>query len=119
MAHRLGPGLIALAALAFSIVAFDSHGSTARYSPPVAQPTSPPLSVLTYNVHGLPWPLASGRNPAFVEIATRLRALRAAGAQPHVVVLQEAFTGAAKSIGAEAGYPFVLIGPSASDRAAP
>ena len=74
------------------------------------------LSVLTYNVHGLPWPLTSGRPAAFHRIAARLAALRADGAEPQVVVLQEAFTDAAAAIGREAGYRYIAYGPSASDR---
>ena len=50
------------------------------------------LSVLTYNVKGLPWPLASGRPEAFSAMADRLRDMRAEGRNPHIVVLQEAFT---------------------------
>ena len=71
-----------------------------------------PLSVLTYNVHGLPWPIARGRVSAMEKIADRLRALRMRGEQPSVVVLQEAFTAEAKAIGARAGYRFVVEGPS-------
>lgn len=79
------------------------------------------LSVLTYNVKGLPWPLASGRPVALARIADRLAEMRHEGRQPHVVVLQEAFTPEAKAIGRRAGYPFVIEGPyarSAPDAAA-
>lgn len=75
------------------------------------------LSVLTYNVKGLPWPLASGRPAALARIADRLAAMRRDGRQPHIVVLQEAFTPEAKAIGQRAGYPFVIEGPYA--RSAP
>ncbi len=73
------------------------------------------LSVLTYNVKGLPWPLARGRPAAMRAISSRLRDLRRLGRAPHVVVLQEAFTADARAIGREAGYRYVLDGPSASD----
>ncbi len=66
------------------------------------------LSVMTYNIHGLPWPVAWGRTSAFVQIAQRLGALRAQGRQPHVVLLQEAFTQQAQSIGRAAGYRYVV-----------
>lgn len=71
------------------------------------------LSVMTYNIHGLPWPVAWGRSGAFVQIAQRLGALRAQGRQPHVVLLQEAFTQQAQAIGRAAGYPYVVEGPAA------
>lgn len=69
------------------------------------------FSVMTYNVKGLPWPVASGRPEALRQIGQRLAQLRAAGRQPMVVVLQEAFTAEAKSIGARAGYPYQVQGP--------
>lgn len=71
------------------------------------------LSILTYNVKGLPWPLASNRPQALRRIAERLAGMRREGRQPHVVVLQEAFTADAKAIGRRAGYPFVIEGPYA------
>jgi len=42
--------------------------------------------------------------------------MRQAGTQPHIVVLQEAFTRAAQRIGAESGYRYVVDGPAAADR---
>ena len=96
---------------------------------PEAMPTSVPsalsstfdgtLSVLTYNVHGLPWPVAWGRPAQFGRMVAHLRQLRAQGRNPHVMVLQEAFTQTAQNIGAVAGYRYVVQGPSAdtvSDR---
>jgi endonuclease/exonuclease/phosphatase family metal-dependent hydrolase len=71
------------------------------------------LSVMTYNIHGLPWPVAWGRPSAFSQITQRLESLRAEGRQPHIVVLQEAFTQEAQAIGREAGYRYVVNGPSA------
>ncbi len=89
-------------------------------APALARPagaTAPQrLTVLTYNVKGLPWPLASGRPEALARISVRLRAMRAAGKQPHIVVLQEAFTDAAKRIGRDAGYRYIVNGPSMSQR---
>ena len=88
-----------------------------------AQPTLPPapatdLSVMSYNVHGLPWPMANGRAKALRAIGKRLAAMRVNGDQPHLVLLQEAFTGAAKSIAVKAGYRYVVNGPGRDDRAA-
>lgn len=71
------------------------------------------LSVLTYNVKGLPWPVALGRSAALENIATRLRDMRLSGRAPQIVVLQEAFTGEAQAIGAAAGYRMVVTGPAA------
>ncbi len=77
-----------------------------------AAPEATFISVMTYNVHGLPWPLTSGRNAAFERIEGRLRALRLQKTQPHIVVLQEAFTLGAKAIGTKSGYRYIANGPS-------
>ncbi len=74
------------------------------------------LAVLTYNVHGLPWPLTSGRAADFDRIEQRLLKLRAAGRQPSVVVLQEAFTERAQQIGEHSGYRYVAFGPDHDQR---
>ncbi|MBY8827576.1 endonuclease/exonuclease/phosphatase family protein [Hephaestia mangrovi] len=89
-------------------------------APPAAaaMPFDGSLSVLTYNVHGLPWPLARNRPAAFRRIAARLAAMRAAGTAPQVVVMQEAFTSAAVAIGREAGYRYIVQGPDAQLRGA-
>ncbi len=70
------------------------------------------VSVMTYNVHGLPWPLVSGREAAFAKIEARLSGLRKTGAQPHVIVLQEAFSDEAKQIGPRSGYRYSVTGPT-------
>lgn len=70
------------------------------------------VSVMTYNVNGLPWPLATGRTEAFAKIEERLRTMRAAGVHPQVIVLQEAFTNEAKQIGRKGGYRYIANGPS-------
>lgn len=69
------------------------------------------VSILTYNVKGLPWPVAIGRDAALSGIASYLRDLRQSGRAPHIVVLQETFTAKAQSIGAAAGYRYVVQGP--------
>jgi len=74
------------------------------------------LSVMTYNVKGLPWPIAWGRGEALDSIGARLGALRAQGRQPHIVALQEAFTDEAKTIGHAAGYAYVANGPGTEAR---
>lgn len=70
------------------------------------------VSVLTYNVKGLPWPVARGRDAAFAQIEKRLTAMRADGDQPRIIVLQEAFTDRAKEIGLRSGYRYGASGPS-------
>lgn len=88
--------------------------------PPTVPVTSYPasqfdgeLSVLTYDVKGLPWPIASGRVDALSQISHRLSELEKLGRQPEVVILQEAFIDDAKAIGAVAGYRFFAEGPGA------
>src|SRR5204862_8341823 len=49
------------------------------------------LSVMTYNVEGLPWPVRRGRGSQLKAIGEQLAALRARGLQPDVVLLQEGF----------------------------
>lgn len=69
------------------------------------------LSLMTYNVKGLPWPIAQGRPDAILAIGDRLARMRAQGRQPTVVVLQEAFIDDAKAIGDRAGYAYQVHGP--------
>lgn len=103
-----------LSLLLFALVApAASDAEPALWEAPIAGES---LSLLTYNVHGLPWPIVSSRATDLASIGARLAALRAAHAQPSVVVLQEAFTRDAARIGAEAGYRFSATGPSQSER---
>jgi len=77
------------------------------------------LSVLTYNVEGLPWPVRTGRDADLARITQRLQELRHTGSQPHIIVLEEAFSDAAQAIPIKAGYRFIADGPAASDAGAP
>jgi endonuclease/exonuclease/phosphatase family metal-dependent hydrolase len=52
-----------------------------------------------------------GRSSAAHRIGDKLKEMRAAGVQPHVVVLQEAFGEAQHAIGKTAGYRYVAFGP--------
>jgi endonuclease/exonuclease/phosphatase family metal-dependent hydrolase len=76
------------------------------------------LSVMTYNIKDLPWPVASGRTAAVEAIGRRLAAMRAKGVQPDVVLLQEAFGDEARAIGRVAGYAHTIAGPSRAGRVA-
>lgn len=69
------------------------------------------LSVMTYNIKGLPWPLGGDRSAALRAIGLRLASMRRDGHQPTVVLIQEAFTPEARSIGDIAGYPYQIHGP--------
>lgn len=88
----------------------------ARGAPPMVMsnlPADAHVSVMTYNVEGLPVPARFGRSSSLAQIGERLREMRVAGKQPHIVVLQEAFSDAAKQIGVTAGYRYIAHGPSA------
>lgn len=99
---------------------------TASSSTEARQEAPPPrsdISIMTYNVKGLPWPLASGRPAALRQIGRRLAHLRERNVQPDIVVLQEAFTPEAKEIARLSGYPYIVEGaytrpaPSLKERA--
>lgn len=94
--------------LAFAAISIIPHSNAAFASS--ANDVS--LSVMTYNVKGLPWPIARNRDTAFEKIETRLSALRKENAQPHIIVLQEAFTERAKQIASRSGYRYLANGPS-------
>ncbi|MFZ5721041.1 MAG: endonuclease/exonuclease/phosphatase family protein [Pseudomonadota bacterium] len=90
---------------------------------PVSRPTAGApqqqtveLSVLTYNVRGLPWPIASGRGEAMRQIGRELAAMRAAGRQPDVVLIQEGFRREVEGLVRESGYRYWARGPGRSDR---
>jgi len=118
MERALRPkNLFAAACLSLFCVASSCGGPAAPPPPaaPSARPFDGTLSLLTYNIEGVPWPFAWNRPPAFGRIADRLRQLRAVGRNPQIVVLQEAFTADAQAIGREAGYRYVVAGPSEAD----
>lgn len=89
--------------------------------PPIetARIQGPDFSVMTYNVKGLPWPIAKGRADALERIADRLADMREGGVQPAVVLLQEAFRSEAKAIGDRAGYRYQTGGAKARRVASP
>ncbi len=73
-----------------------------------------PVSVMSYNIKGLPWPVAVGREESISAIGRRLAAMRANDAHPRIVLLQEAFGSAANELGEAAGYKYVVTGPESS-----
>ena len=108
---------IATMLAAAMLLALTPYRETFRPAPPNASDwpsRAARLSVLTYNVRGLPWPVAIGRTSALAAIGGRLRLMRDRGVQPHIVLLQEAFTDPAKRIAREAGYRYVAYGPVAA-----
>lgn len=82
---------------------------------PADRPTWPratgAVSIMSYNIKGMPWPIALGREEAILAIGQRLAAMRSSDAQPHVVLLQEAFGDTANALGEAAGYRYVVTGP--------
>lgn len=105
---------------AFLVAGFLSLTSLREYeapAPPCEAITAPAneVSVLTYNVKGLPWPLARGRDQALREIAVGLQGLCGDAERPDIVVLQEAFGEVADDFIARAGYRFALRGPGKDD----
>lgn len=91
------------------------------------------ITVLIYNVAGLPWPIGCGkksrttdesgklipiacnRSAAAKKIGDALGSLRKKGVEPDIVMLQEAFISAAAEIPARGGYPNWVAGPGARD----
>jgi endonuclease/exonuclease/phosphatase family metal-dependent hydrolase len=99
--------------LGASVVSAPSHdGETADKS--IWPAPAGALSIMSYNIRGLPWPIAVGREEAISAIGQRLAAMRSSNAQPRVVLLQEAFGDAANAVGQAAGYRFVVAGPQVS-----
>ncbi|OYX30024.1 MAG: hypothetical protein B7Y99_12265 [Caulobacterales bacterium 32-69-10] len=80
---------------------------------PKAQPSlaARELVVMSYNVHGLPWPLAERRRGAIRTIGRELAALRAEGKAPDIVLIQENFVDPEELVRA-AGYRYWAAGPS-------
>jgi endonuclease/exonuclease/phosphatase family metal-dependent hydrolase len=100
--------LAALGALASTAAAAQSAGPAPAFDGA--------LSVMTYNVKGAPWPVTHGRGHDLRAIGDRLRQLRTEGRNPHIVLLQEAFSADARAIARRAGYRFVVRGPGAGER---
>ena len=74
------------------------------------------LSVMTYNVEGLPWPVRAGRGSKLKAIGRELAALRERGVEPDVVLLQEGFRKQAADLIELSGYPHVARGPKKRQR---
>ncbi len=73
------------------------------------------VSVLIYNVAGLPWPQSAGRGAAMQHVGDELAAMKRAGTAPDIILLQEAFIASAGNIGKRAGYHNAVRGPLRRD----
>ncbi len=91
------------------------------------------ISVLIYNVAGLPWPVARGktsrdtddqgkripidgkRSAAMKKIGDMLGEMRSQGAEPDIIMLQEAFISDSAKIPKRGGYPNWVAGPGRKD----
>jgi endonuclease/exonuclease/phosphatase family metal-dependent hydrolase len=82
------------------------------HATPPALVQSAEISVLTYNVKGLPWPVAAGRGDALREIGRELAALRREGREPDVVLIQEGFRSEMTDLVRESGYRYWARGPA-------
>lgn len=101
---------VRIAAIAALVAVAPSTDSHSLPQPAAPAPFNGQLSVLTYNIHGVPWPVAWGRPADFTRIAATLQSLRTQGRNPHIVLLQEAFTNEAQAIGRAAGYRYIAQG---------
>lgn len=115
MRAMLFAGLVCLVATGLNSSNLSDRDLAAQPPPPG---TNPSLSMMTYNVMDLPWPLAFERDVAMRRIATRLRNLRTIGQQPHIVLLQEGFSRQAHQIAGMAGYRHMALGPDRTMRSA-
>jgi endonuclease/exonuclease/phosphatase family metal-dependent hydrolase len=105
----------AIASMAPLMAEATASLSVQSLSPPAAAAApavgSAEISVLTYNVRGLPWPAARGRAAALREIGAELAQMRQEGRQPDVVLLQEGFRGEVADLVAASGYAYWAKGP--------
>jgi endonuclease/exonuclease/phosphatase family metal-dependent hydrolase len=113
-ARRAAPALLLAGVAGCASFPVDRTGWCAR-APAIVQAgerREAEISVLTYNVEGLPWPVRKGRAPRLRKIGRQLAAMRSAGTAPDIVLLQEAFSGPAARIGQRAGYANFVRGPT-------
>ena len=91
------------------------------------------ITVLIYNVCGLPWPLGCGkasrdtdesgkripiacfRSAALRDMGDKLAELRDRGIEPDIILLQEAFISTSVEIPVRGGYPNWVAGPDRKD----
>lgn len=74
------------------------------------------LTVMTYNIAGLPWPMMKNRNEALAQIGTDLSDMRKNGTSPDIVFIQEGFRSGVTDLVKNSGYPYWVRGPSRRDK---
>jgi len=114
---RLRWAVAVLLAMAGAGSVASSNNASANSTAPSTETSlanpGPSLTVMSYNVEGLPAPVRFGRAASLARIGQRLALMRSEEREPDVVMLQEAFAAPAKEIAQEAGYRYVASGPSA------
>ena len=75
------------------------------------------ISILTYNVAGLPWPLRKDRKAALYAIGDDLSLMHEQGRAPDIVLIQEGFSQHMAEMIRRSGYSYYAKGPSRRDRA--
>ncbi len=110
-----------LVALSTSSIDTPHNTLTTVNASPVAASVFPnrrtELTVLTYNIRGLPWPVAKGRRQALREIGRELARMRAEGHAPDIVLIQEGFEDVGELVRLS-GYRYSASGPQRGDRPA-
>ena len=148
-ARRLITAFSTLVALALVLVIAVAFRKMEVASPPVPQDglartpevtvdevagtASMEISVLIYNVAGLPWPIGCGKNSREANesgkrypiacsrsrgvrnIGDILGRLRGIGLEPDIIMLQEAFVPASLEVPERAGYPNWVAGPGPNE----
>lgn len=74
------------------------------------------ITVMTYNIEGLPWPARSGRGPFLEAISEELARMSETQQLPQIVIFQEAFSSSALRTAAETPLPTFALGPRRRDR---
>lgn len=108
--------MVDLTTIAMVAAVGTTPGYMAQQQRPRAPEASTEISILTYNVRGLPWPIAHGRAEALRKIGEQLAALRAAGRQPDLVLIQEGFREEVATLVEASGYRYWAQGPSRAER---
>lgn len=107
--------LSALALLVVGCVHYpEERRSASTFSIPAS--SSATLSVMTYNLEGLPWPARKGRGLFLREITAEFQRMEQRGVLPDVIVFQEAFSSQALQAAASTPHPFFTSGPRATRR---
>ena len=72
------------------------------------------LSVLTFNVAGLPWPISSGRFGAMTMIGEEIQSIIDSGFPVDVVLIQEGFVSSTTSIADQLNFSNIVSGPNSA-----